>query len=350
MRYQNFSIRLKQLTEAAERGGWSLEDLNRGSARPFWVATHPHAVGAPNRIAWSFMHGNEPTGFEALLAFMAQGAPRNNWTLVPLVNPTGIDRFTRLTVDGVDLNRCARITGPEESDHLKSVLQRAPFELALNLHDQRSIFHPRGQSIPSTLSVLAPRALIQGKEFVPQRAKEWAGLLSQAVAALEPDWGYARFDDQYYPEAFGEWTQELGIPTVTVETGVSLGDYGRTNIARHLARALTVLDHTRKPLEEHAAGYEALNANESTGIDLLLESPSCQSFWRVVEEVQPELGYRWGIARYSPETSGSVVAYQRIFMESDAHLSLNSQEFWTSSALYASASEGLRSFAAGLPR
>ena len=294
------------------------------------------------------MHGNEPTGFEALLRFIACGAPQCDWTLVPLVNPTGIDRFQRLTDDGVDINRCARIQGPLESERLKQLLISTPFDLALNLHDQRSLFHPEGHDLPSTLSVLAPRARMDQHEFVPTRAKEWAGWLAQFTAERRPNWGVARFDDQYYPQAFGEWCQELGIPTVTVETGVALGDYSRVEIARLLGDAITGIDQTPVPPAQCANFYEALPFNASSGIDLELVGPQERSAWRVVEEVHPDQGYLSGIQKV--EAPGDNVVYQHIKLTHAEFASLSTQSFWTSSALHASASAALRSFATGLPK
>ncbi|MEY4172733.1 MAG: hypothetical protein RL485_1103 [Bacteroidota bacterium] len=348
MRYQNFSIRSNRLAEAAQKGGWVLTDANAAGAHPVWVVRHPSPKSDIKRIAWSLMHGNEPTGFEALLQFIESGTPQCDWTLVPLVNPTGIDRFERLTAEGIDLNRCARILGPTEAELLKELLRNNPFDLALNLHDQRSIFHPAEQNLPSTLSVLAPRARSQQGEFAPVRAKQWAGWLSAFVANRRPDWGLARFDDQYYPQAFGEWCQELGIPTITIETGVSLGDYSRDEIARILGAALIDLDKTTSPEAKYEQIYDSLAFNASTGIDLALHGPSGSSFWRVVEEVHPDLGYQCGIQNVGELGSGS--AYCRIQLSQNEFASITSKPFWTSSELQASASAALRSFATGLPK
>ncbi len=348
MRYQNFSIRSNRLAQAAQKGGWILSNINVAGPYPFWVVRHPSPKSDIKRIAWSFMHGNEPTGFEALLLLIESGAPQCDWTLVPLVNPTGIDRFERLTAEGVDLNRCARIKGPFEAELLKELLVNTPFDLALNLHDQRSLFHPAGQELPSTLSVLAPRARSEQGEIAPVRAKQWAGWLSAFMATRRPNWGLARFDDQYYPQAFGEWCQELGIPTVTVETGVSLGDYSRVDVARQLGEALIDLDQTTLPQAECEQIYESLAINDSTGTDLALHSPKGASLWRVVEEVHPDLGYRSGIQRVKEFVSGSV--YCHLELTDDEFAFITSESFWTSSVLQASASAALRSFATGLPK
>ena len=203
MRYQNFSERTRRLHEAAQEGGWELHNAASPESVPIWVATHPQPEYSRSRVAWAMMHGNEPTGFEALVQFIRRGAPTFNWTLVPLVNPTGIDAFTRLTIDGVDLNRCARQAGPVESDVLKLILQSSNHELALNLHDQRSIFHPTGICKPSSLSILAPAAMNGAVAVQPDLAIAWAGSLSLWMRELRPDWGFARFDESYYPTAFG---------------------------------------------------------------------------------------------------------------------------------------------------
>jgi len=349
VRYQNFSSRSEQLHRAAHLGGWMVENLNPHGAFPFWVVRHPKAQGRTPRVAWSMMHGNEPTGFAALCMLIALGEPQSDWTLMPLVNPTGIDQFARCTAEGIDLNRCARRMGPIEADLLKRVLQAKSYRLALNLHDQRSLFHPTGESVPSSLSVLAPKARVPQGEIAPAAAQEWAGWLSESVAKREPNWGYARFDDQYYPEAFGEWCQELGIPTVTVETGVSLGDYRRERVADRLGEALIELDQIDRAEAKHAEIYRALPFNAPTGTDLLITDGIHQSFWKFEEEVL-DRAYQCGISRTLPPEGAEESVYLRIVCEPDFFRVMASSDRWTSSELYASTSADLRSFAAGLPR
>lgn len=349
MRYQNFSSRSQQLDRAAQAGGWILENIDPQGDFPFWVARHPQAHGRIPRVAWSMMHGNEPTGFAALCALMAAGEPHSDWTLVPLVNPTGIDLFTRCTASGLDLNRCARRSGPREADLLKHVIQSKPFRLALNLHDQRSLFHPTGSSIPSSLSVLAPRARTPQGESVPAEAQGWAGWISTSMSRREPNWGYARFDDQYYPEAFGEWCQELGILTVTVETGVAIGDYARTRVAQQLGDILIELDQMERPQASSFTHYQALPFNAANGVDVLLSDGDSESYWKFEEEVQ-DRAYRCGLARVIPSEGAEVPVYHRVECAPDEYRILTACDRWTSVELYASASEGLRSLAAGLPK
>lgn len=349
MRYQNFSIRSELLAEAANFGGWVLHNSAPAERTPFWLLSHPGAEGGEQRIAWSMMHGNEPTGFEALLHLIRCGRPQCNWTLIPLVNPSGIDAFTRLTSKGIDLNRRAREEGPLESDLLKSLLSSQSFKLALNLHDQRSLFCPSGQAIPSSLSVLAPRCIKEGHESFSEPAQAWAGTLSSLMEELEPDWGYARFDDAYYPMAFGEWTQELGIPTVTVETGVSLDDYSRERVSLRLGEVLRTIDAAKSPQLSGITHYQNLPINTPWGVDLELQSGKHRSHWRVWEEVQGQ-HYSSGIAKAIPQGSGAPVPYQTFNLLKTEFDAIQAKDSWTSLELYAVSSTALRSFAEALPK
>ena len=349
MRYQNFNSRSQLLAEAANFGGWGLHNIAPAARTPFWTLSHPDAAGGEPRIAWSMMHGNEPTGFEALLRLIRCGRPQCDWTLIPLVNPSGIDAFTRLTSEGIDLNRRARDHGPLESDLLKSVLASGSFKLALNLHDQRSLFCPNGQAIPSSLSVLAPRCINQDQESFSEPAQAWAGTITSLMRELEPNWGYARFDDAYYPTAFGEWTQELGIPTVTVETGVTLEDYSREKVSLRLGEVLRTIDAIRSPPVEGITHYLDLPLNASWGVDLELRSGNQISHWQVWEEVQSQ-SHTSGIAKAIPQGNAAPIPYQSINLLKREFDEIQAKDSWTSLALYAVSSTDLRSFAEALPK
>ncbi len=347
MRYQNFSERTRRLHEAAQEGGWELHNAAPPESLPIWVATHSEPECSRSRVAWAMMHGNEPTGFEALIQFIRRGAPTFNWTLVPMVNPTGIDAFSRLTIDGVDLNRCARQAGPVESDVLKLILQSSDYELALNLHDQRSIFHPTGICMPSSLSILAPAAMKGTVPTQPKLAVAWAGSLSLWMRELRPEWGYARFDESYYPTAFGEWVQEIGIPTVTVETGVAQGDASRDDVGHALFEVLCRIDAHLSPDDHGSAHYLSLPYNASNGCDFELKSGTQSSYWKLWEVVQ-DGGYVSGIERV--ESAEDLCPYQCIEIAFADFNLLTQRPIWTTSELYATATSSLRDLAVALPR
>lgn len=347
MRYQNFSERTRRLHEAAQEGGWEIRNAASPESRPIWVATHPKPRYSRARIAWAMMHGNEPTGFEAIIQFIRRGTPECSWTLVPLVNPSGVDAFARLTDEGVDLNRCARQFGPAESDALKSVLRSTHYELALNLHDQRSIFRPAGVGKPSSLSVLAPAAMHDSIPAQPERSVAWAGSISLWMRALKPDWGYARFDESYYPTAFGEWVQELGIPTVTVETGIALGDSSRSEVGQALFKVLCHADAQQDPDKQGSAHYRSLPYNASNGCDIELQCGTEFSHWKLWESVQNG-DYVSGIERV--ESVPDICPYRHIEVARDDFDLLTQRPIWTASELYARATSSLRDLAEVLPK
>jgi hypothetical protein len=347
MRYQNFTERTQRLHQAALEGGWVLNNLTPTESHPIWVATHPNPITPRSRVAWAMMHGNEPTGFEALIQFIRCGAPTFNWTLIPMVNPTGIDSFSRLTAGGVDLNRCARQDGPFESDALKAVLKGSNYELALNLHDQRSIFRPLSAHLPSSLSVLAPAALSEGLPSQPERALAWAGSLSIWMRESRPNWGYSRFDESYYPTAFGEWVQELGIPTVTVETGIAPGDAARAEVGQALFKVICRVDLQDLPDDYGVSHYRGLPVNSPDGCDFAIQCGTRVLHWKLWEHVQ-EGRYISGIERI--EMGTVCIPYQRIEVANADFDLLMQRPIWTATELYATGISALRDLAAVLPR
>ncbi len=267
MRYQSFSLRLARLREAADRFGWTEEVLGTSSqGRP--IVGFVKNGGVKRILAWSLMHGNEPTGYEALVAFMQQNDHLSHCCLIPILNPDGAEAFTRHNADGVDVNRDARAQESAEARTLVRAFRNFCPEMAINLHDQRPRFYPEGGSLPSTFSLLAPKGHPDNPSELQSRAQKRAqAALAMCVDALATTWdgGISRFDDQYYPSAFGEYFQEQGIATITIETGISLDDWSRLRVAVHLADLLRQLDSCLhwSSLPEDVAPYLSLPFNAS---------------------------------------------------------------------------------------
>ena len=84
------------------------------------------------------VHGDEPAGALALLALVVDNAldPRFAYRLWPCTNPTGFERGTRESVDGVDLNRTfGRGGGSPEARAIVTANRDYRFALALDLHE-----------------------------------------------------------------------------------------------------------------------------------------------------------------------------------------------------------------------
>ena len=265
MRYQPFDIRLARLRESARRFGWN-EVLLGNSAQGRPIVGFIQEGGGQRVLAWSLMHGNEPTGFEALVAFMRHTKFESSYLILPILNPDGAEAFTRHNGEGVDVNRDARAQESAEARALVLAAKRFRPDIALNLHDQRPRFYPESGTKPATFSLLAPK----GHHEVPTPAQQDAQLRAQIILArwtqiLFTSWegGVARFDDQFYPTAFGEFFQEQGIATLTIETGISLGDWTRMAAASQLADLLTDLDTWKAETTMDPSPYLSLPMNAS---------------------------------------------------------------------------------------
>src|SRR5690554_4356925 len=121
-------------------------------------------TGAFKILLWSQMHGNESTTTKAVIDFLNELNNNNHldwlshfsFTFLPLLNPDGAEYYTRVNANQVDLNRDSINLSQPESRVLRSVLEEIQPDLALNMHDQRSIFSAGAEATPATISFLAP--------------------------------------------------------------------------------------------------------------------------------------------------------------------------------------------------
>ncbi len=287
MRYQSFNLRLARLREAAQNFGWH-EVLLGASAQGRPIVGFIQEGGGQRILAWSLMHGNEPTGYEAILAFMRRPKYESSYFLLPILNPDGAEAFTRFNGEGVDVNRDARAQESAEARALVMAAKRFHPHIALNLHDQRPRFYPEAGSMPATFSLLAPK----GHPDVPTPAQRQAQIKAQSILArwtqlLLPSWegGLSRFDDQYYPTAFGEFFQEQGIATMTIETGISLGDWSRAEAATQLTHLLTDLDAWQEEAVMDPGPYLALPMNASPANEWVIHHANGVLHLRLHEQV-----------------------------------------------------------------
>jgi hypothetical protein len=86
------------------------------------------------------IHGDEPAGPWALLAFVADGKldPRYSYRIWPCTNPTGFAAGTRESSDGADLNRTfGRGGGSPEAKAILTANRDYAFALSIDLHEDR---------------------------------------------------------------------------------------------------------------------------------------------------------------------------------------------------------------------
>lgn len=191
--------------------------------------------GPKKLLMWSQMHGNEASGTRAILNFLRAVATNTplftnvfnliTIVIIPMVNPDGATAYTRRNLEGIDLNRDARACFSNETRVLQDRLVHHQPDLALNLHDQRSLFGIKGANAPAIMSFLNP-SFNTTKELTDSRrfAMRVIASIYNSIAAEYPN-AVGRYTDDYYPTAMGEWVQEKGVPCILVEAGMKSGDW-----------------------------------------------------------------------------------------------------------------------------
>ena len=298
MRYKTFDIRLSSLLQSAQSWEQKLIGYSEGG-RPIIAFTHKGE--GPAIMAWSLMHGNEPTGYESLLQFMSHTI-QGNWCIIPILNPDGAEAFTRNNGLGIDVNRDARDQISAEAKALEVCRVWYQPEVALNLHDQRPRFYPSGGILPASFSLLAPKGHpefeTKSQRIAQQILHHWAKQID-----LKYPKQIARFDDSFYPNAFGEYFQESGCATITLETGIAPGDWARAGIALTLKECLIALDTNVKEWQqlETRSAYLTLPKNVNLANEWVIQYPGGQSHLRLHEEVEAgEYKLQWEVDVFTP--------------------------------------------------
>lgn len=317
----------------SENSDWTFDQGFSVEKRPIYRIS----AGSGNQkiVFWSQMHGNEATGTYALsdmLTYLSREgqlfeALKKHYTLVfiPMLNPDGAERFSRYNALGSDLNREGLKTISPETEFLKKTLDGSTV-LAFNLHDQRNIFSVGRSSIPASLSLLAPSTITtKGLEA----RKHSIHLISAALEKFtDQEIRYvARFSDEYYPKAMGEWCLDRGISAILVEAGGYHNDPHR-NFARSLMTRflLYCLENLLTKNKRHKNLYQLLPANAQSLRDLVLrnvrmQSPSGEIVFDVaftIKYMSDQKQWRWMIDEIGD--LGMIYGYKEVDLKSEASI------------------------------
>ena len=218
-----------------------LSSLKLVSLLGYSVEERPiHAIkigsGEAKVLLWSQMHGNESTTTKALFDLLNVFVNTDSLNfilkactlfIIPMLNPDGALRYTRLNANGIDLNRDAQNLSQPESRLLKQAFNRFKPSYCFNLHGQRTIFGAGNSGNPATLSFLSPAQ--DANRTVTKTRKVAMSIIATVASQLQvslPD-AIGRYDDGFNINCVGDTFQSLGVPTLLFEAGHFGNDYAR---------------------------------------------------------------------------------------------------------------------------
>lgn len=188
--------------------------------------------GATRILAWSQMHGDEPTATMALfdifnfLNSSDELDPLRETILkklsicfIPMLNPDGAERFIRRNAQSIDLNRDALDLQSPEARILKSVKDKFDPEFGFNLHDQNRSTSVGAKQNSAAISMLLP-AFNKEKEVNEIRKKGMqviSGIFNDLSLIVPGHIG--RYGDEYEPRAFGDNMVKWGVSSILIESG-----------------------------------------------------------------------------------------------------------------------------------
>ncbi len=199
-------------------------------------------------LAWTQMHGDEPTATSAVfdlinaLCFDHNALPNanlNDWEqyfsiyIIPMLNPDGAQRITRQNAQSIDINRDALELQSPEGRLLMNAVKTIQPDIGFNLHDQSDYYQCGKTGNPTTIGFLAPSFDVE-KSINDSRHQAMLIIdyMKQSIQGDIPNC-IARYDDTFAVRCFGDNIAKLGIATILIESGACIGDSNR-QVARKL--------------------------------------------------------------------------------------------------------------------
>ncbi|MDB9782159.1 M14 family zinc carboxypeptidase [Winogradskyella sp.] len=213
---------------------------------PIYSVTY--GTGKIKILLWSQMHGNESTTTKALFDCFNLFETGSGFTdhllsncticVIPILNPDGAERYTRLNANGVDINRDAQELSQPESKVLRTLFMDFKPHYCFNLHGQRTIYSVDATNVSATLSFLAP-SQDENCSLTPNR-KDAMSVITALDSFLQTDLpnGISRYDDAFNLNCVGDTFQSFGVPTLLYEAGHYPNDYSREVVRRFMFLAI----------------------------------------------------------------------------------------------------------------
>jgi hypothetical protein len=188
-------------------------------------------------LAWSQMHGDEPTATAAifdLIKFFRSDDSLNvfrkfllekiTFHFIPMLNPDGAEKYQRENIYNIDLNRDALSRQSFESQILWKYADKINPDYGFNLHDQNSYYTAGISKNPSAISLLAPPMNhVKSIDYVRERSMQVICEIYDRLSIIIPG-NIARYKDDFEPRAFGDNFVKNGISTILIESGFYQND------------------------------------------------------------------------------------------------------------------------------
>lgn len=247
-------------------------------------------TGRTKVFLWSQMHGDEPTGTMALMdllnylqhsAFTATAEAilsRCSLYILPMVNPDGVERFTRRNAQQIDINRDYKLGQTPEAKILKGVQEAIKPDFGFNLHDQSDLWGVKNTQNPAALSFLAPPFDQQYSlnENRIQAMQVIADVKDALTEHLKDKMGL--FDDSFEPRAFGDNFQKRGTATILIEGGSIIADQQRQQVRKMVFSAILVglqAIAAKHYLKNTVENYFSIPKNSKSLFHIMIKNIDC---------------------------------------------------------------------------
>ncbi len=254
--------------------------------RPVYSVTF--GEGKKRILAWTQMHGNEPTAtrvFFDLINFLAlpqygeikkEIFSKLQIRFIPMLNPDGAEKNIRYNALGIDINRDAVSLTSEEAKMLDKEFNAFSPDFALNLHDQDCYYSAGDTRLPVWLSFLATVAGKNKKETAPRRKS--IDVIGKTVRELARAGikNIARYLDEFEPRAFGDNFVKNGSSVILIEAGCAekseTKNFERRIFFAALISVLLSIAGVRKKDDELKSVYYNLPENREAMLDFIFRN------------------------------------------------------------------------------
>jgi hypothetical protein len=246
--------------------------------------------GKTKILAWSQMHGDEPTATAALFDILNFFSSRDsfndfrsfvlskiNFHFIPMLNPDGAEKYKRGNAFNIDINRDALRRTSFESRILWDYAEKLQPDFGFNLHDQNSYYTVGRTNNHAAISLLAPPSNhVKSIDYTREQSMQVIYKIFEALSVFIPG-NIARYNDEHEPRSFGDNFVKNKISSILIESGFYKNDSSK-NFVRKLnfiallaafdtisQNSITKIDHTK---------YFDIPENQQLLFDLLLRNIS----------------------------------------------------------------------------